>query len=151
MLRCEREVPLNDHAFSAVTSLLGQRAGKSDFLFHHRDGSRVKTVQESFGVLIQKSQLQGVIPYTLRHTFGAWSVKVGISMRILQKLMGHSTIVVTERYSHVANDDMAAAVNRLNYFLSNLLPSPLKGAMGVKTISPMESWCRRGGVEPPWY
>jgi hypothetical protein len=37
--------------------------------------------------------------------------------------MGHSSIVVTERYSHVANDDMTAAVNRLNYFLPNLLPS----------------------------
>ena len=77
----ERDVPLNDHAFSAAANLMEQREGKSDFLFHHRDGSRARSIRESFETLVKRACLDGVIPYTLRHTFGAWSVKAGIPIR----------------------------------------------------------------------
>ena len=146
----ERELPLNDHAFSAAAALLEQRVEKSDFLFHHRDGSRAKSLRESFETLVKRAGLDEVIPYTLRHTFGAWSVKAGIQIRILQKLMGHSTVAVTERYSHVANDDVAAAVNRLNYFLPNLLPTPLQGAGGVGDRKSNGIMVPKEGVEPSW-
>ena len=83
---------------------------------------------------------------TAENTFGAWSVKAGISIRILQKLMGHSTVAVTERYSHAANDDVAAAVNRLNHFL----PSPFQVGDGVDDRKSNGMMVPKGGVEPPW-
>ena len=63
--------------------------------------------------------------------------------------MGHSTIAVTERYSHVANDDMAAAVNRLNSFLPNLLPSTPWGVDGNECRKFNEIMVPKGGGEPP--
>ena len=134
----EREVPLNDHAFYAAANLLKQRAQASDFLFHHRDGSRVRSVRESFDTLIERARLDEVIPYRFRHTFGAWSIKAGIHPRQLQKLMGHSTLAVTERYSHVAQDDLDAAVSRLDSFLPNFLPSPSQGVRLGLALSPLE-------------
>ncbi len=145
----EREVPLNSHAYLAALSLMDQRVSRSDFLFHHRDGTRARSVRGSFETLVGKTQLKEVYPYTLRHTFGAWSVKAGISIRILQKLMGHSTVMVTERYSHVASEDVAAAVNRLNSFLPNLLPSTSEGSDGGNDVSQIESAGAEGGGRTP--
>jgi len=73
---------------------------------------------------------------------------VGIPIRILQKLMGHSTVVVTERYSHVANDDVAAAVNRLNGFLPNLLPSTAHGVDGDENRKSNGIMVPKGGANP---
>lgn len=42
--------------------------------------------------------------HTLRHTYASWLVMRGIPMRVIQKFMGHSSIVQTERYSHLAPD-----------------------------------------------
>ena len=146
----ERDVPLNDHAFYAAASLLEQRAQASDFLFHHRDGSRVRNARESFDTLIKRALLDEVIPYTLRHTFGAWSIKAGIHPRALQKLMGHSTLAVTERYSHVAQDDLAAAVRRIDSFLPNFLPSLSHGVTLGVADKPFGIMVPKVGVEPTW-
>jgi hypothetical protein len=146
----EREVPLNDHAFSTAATLLAQRARASDFLFHHGDCSRVRSVRESFDTLVKRALLDEVIPYTLRHTFGAWTIKAGIHPRALQKLMGHSTLAVTERYSHVAQDDLAAAVGRIDSFLPNFLPSLPHGVTLRVADKPFGITVPKVGVEPTW-
>ena len=112
----EREVPLNDHAFCAAASLLEQRARASDFLFHHGDCSRVRSARESFDTLVKRALLDEVIPYTLRHKFGAWSVKAEIQPRVLPETDGALYRWRPERRSHVAQDELATVVNRRDSF-----------------------------------
>jgi len=45
-----------------------------------------------------------VIFHTLRHTCASWMVMQGINLYLVQKVLGHSTIQVTERYAHLAPD-----------------------------------------------
>src|SRR5439155_9032975 len=85
----EREVPLNDHAFYAAASL-EQRARASDFLFHHRDGSRVRSVRESFDTLVKRSHTR----FGTRSERGASRRR---SIREYWKLMGHSTLATLAR------------------------------------------------------
>jgi site-specific recombinase XerD len=40
--------------------------------------------------------------HTLRHTFTSCLVMQGVDIRTVQKLLGHSTVNVTERYSHLS-------------------------------------------------
>lgn len=40
--------------------------------------------------------------HTLRHTFASWLVIRGVSLRVVQDLLGHASIKQTERYSHLA-------------------------------------------------
>ena len=51
--------------------------------------------------------------HTLRHSFASWLVMEGISLYLVQKVLGHSTIQVTERYSHLAPDQLALAASAI--------------------------------------
>ena len=51
--------------------------------------------------------------HTLRHTFASHLAVNGIPIRVVQELLGHSTITMTMRYSHVAPGNLRAAVNTL--------------------------------------
>ncbi len=46
-----------------------------------------------------------VRPHVLRHTFATEAVRRGISLPVLQKLLGHSNLKITEVYLHVTPED----------------------------------------------
>jgi len=61
---------------------------------------------------------QKVVIHTLRHTFASWLVQIGTPLYTVSKLMGHSSIKMTERYAHLAPDTQKAAAMDLEGFLT---------------------------------
>lgn len=53
--------------------------------------------------------------HCLRHTFASHFMMSGGNILTLQKLLGHSTLVMTMRYAHLAPDFMAAEVARMSF------------------------------------
>ena len=49
----------------------------------------------------------------LRHTFASRLVMAGVDLRTVQELMGHETIAMTLRYSHLSPAHKLEAVQRL--------------------------------------
>lgn len=56
---------------------------------------------------------QRVVFHTLRHTFASWLVKKGIPLYTVAELMGHTTLEMTQRYSHLAPDTLKKAALEL--------------------------------------
>jgi len=54
-----------------------------------------------------------LVVHSLRHTFASRLVKAGVNLAVVQKLLGHSSIVVTMRYSHLDMVDLQSAVARI--------------------------------------
>ena len=48
--------------------------------------------------------------HVLRHTFASHFVMNGGNILVLQKILGHSTVTMTMRYSHLAPDHLQEAV-----------------------------------------
>lgn len=50
----------------------------------------------------------------LRHTFAVLSLKAGINIYDLKKLIGHASIVTTERYLHTNPEFLAKEIKKLD-------------------------------------
>lgn len=51
--------------------------------------------------------------HSLRHTFASRLVANGTDLYTVKELLGHSTLAMTERYSHVSNESLQSAVKRM--------------------------------------
>ena len=60
---------------------------------------------------------QKVVFHSLRHTFASWLVQRGVPLYTVAELMGHTTLEMTKRYSHLAPDTMRAAAMGLSGIL----------------------------------
>ncbi len=137
----------------ALQSMLAKRHPGSDFVFHKKDGSRWTALHDSFNALVRRCDLQADPPFnitlhTLRHTFGSWPAIAGVPLGAIQKLMGHNSIVTTERYAHLSGESLTNAVQKLETLLPNSLPS--SGKLDGIELSPApvtsrKDWC--GGPE----
>ena len=61
-----------------------------------------------------KAHLVDVGWHTLRHTFASRLAGKGVPLRLLQDLLGHSTLQMSMRYTHVASDSLSDAVALLD-------------------------------------
>ena len=52
--------------------------------------------------------------HSLRHTFATWLVQAGVSIYEVQKLLGHSSVAVTQIYSHLASSELHDAVRKIS-------------------------------------
>jgi len=50
--------------------------------------------------------------HSLRHTTASWLVMSGVSLVVVQLVLGHSTIAVTQRYAHLEPESMKKAMER---------------------------------------
>lgn len=52
-------------------------------------------------------------PHKWRHSFATNCLRKGANLRQVQQLLGHSSVAITERYTHVMADELRGAVDRL--------------------------------------
>ena len=53
------------------------------------------------------ADLQDVRVHDLRHTFASLLINKGVSIYEVQKLLGHSSIQMTQRYAHLSPNTLA--------------------------------------------
>ena len=60
-----------------------------------------------------KGGITGVTWHTLRHTFATRLLDRGVDIMTVKELLGHSTVIVTMRYTHPNLDSKVRAVGKL--------------------------------------
>jgi integrase len=100
----ERRVPLVSDALEVVERRAAEELDDG-FVFTGAsgDGLDPEYVSRRFRHFRKLAKLpDGVHFHTLRHTAASWLVMRGVPLPIVQSILGHSDIAVTQRYAHLA-------------------------------------------------
>ena len=98
-----------------------QLEGSAESLFVNRNGSKLKP-QSIRSRLHRAARAAGlarrITPHMLRHTAATLLIETGVDIRIVQRLLGHSSIATTEIYTHVSDETLRVTLERANVLRS---------------------------------
>ena len=108
----KRVVPLNTRALEILTQLGKSKHISTDRIFKYEKNY----ISRKFKYYARKAGLsESIRTHSLRHTFASILVDSSIDIHTIKELMGHSSVKVTEIYSHLSPEHKVKAVNKLTY------------------------------------
>lgn len=111
-----------------ATEMLRNRAqGKpSDYVFQKRGGGKLTKISHTFFRAVDNLELNKGIDdprlqicfHSCRHSYASWLVEQGQDLYTVQRLLGHKTNVMTQRYAHLSENTLKDAAAALGAALS---------------------------------
>jgi integrase len=129
-----RFAPMTDHVRDILVEM--EPGGRSALIFPDRNGGERAQMSDTFDRIVAalgfndgvEDPRQRVCFHTCRHTYASWLVEGGTDLFVVKELLGHKSLAMTERYSHLRPETLQAAAKNLGARLTeknregNVLP-----------------------------
>jgi len=116
-----RSVPMNK-VLTETLQAVRMTGLATEWVFCNQHGVPYRSFRSAFERAVRKAGLVDVTFHDLRHTFASRLVMSGVDLPTVKELMGHKTIAMTLRYTHLSSDHKHRAVRTLEQF-ANHVPS----------------------------
>ena len=111
-----REIPLTNELISLLKDLRNYQQNKSEYVVSRPNGKRLllRSYQDSFSRLLKKLNIRHYGFHSLRHTFATRCYHLGMDIKTLSELLGHSSPAITLKiYVHTDLDTKRNALNKI--------------------------------------
>lgn len=114
----ERVVLIGSHAIISIKSYLEFRVKppkEEKTLFLGRSGSRLtsRSIERMIRKYARKAGIaKRVTPHTLRHSFATHLLERGADLKIVQELLGHSSLSTTQIYTHLTKEKLKSVYDK---------------------------------------
>ena len=106
----ERHVPLSAAAIALLDTVPRRR--DCDWIFANSKTLKpYVSIFSSWNTARTAAGLAEVRVHDLRHSFASFLVNAGCSLYEVQKILGHSSVIMTQRYSHLSQDSLLRAAS----------------------------------------
>ena len=102
----ERIVPIAKVAINAIEEYLKESAFDKEFVWCNYQGAKLSRI--SAYKITQK--YLGVSPHVLRHSYATSLITGGADLRVVQELLGHSSLLTTQIYTHIQKQNLKETV-----------------------------------------
>ena len=111
-----REIPINQTLRGVLSNI--PRRLDSPFVFVNEGGKRYGDVKKSFHAACRRAGIKDFRFHDLRHTFASQLIMAGVDITTVKALLGHKTLTMTLRYSHLAPSHATNALSVLDEALT---------------------------------
>lgn len=108
----KREIPLNENVRSILVRV--KRSPDSPYVFSSFNGKAFVDIKKSFHTALKNAAIENFRFHDLRHTFASQLIMSGVDFLTVKELLGHKSIEMTLRYSHLSCDHKKRAVKVLD-------------------------------------
>ncbi len=105
-------LPMNDTVRNLLVQLNKIRYINSPYVFPTSTGTKFDNskIGKWFRDACKKTGIQDFRFHDLRHTFASWLVQANVNLYNVQKLLGHKDFKMTQRYAHLAPDNLKSSM-----------------------------------------
>lgn len=91
-----------------------KNGGKGLVFPNPRTDQVIRSIKTAWGSLMKEAKLESFRFHDCRHSFASKLVQAGVPLYTVQQLLGHYSIKMTERYSHLSPDHMKDALRAVD-------------------------------------
>ncbi|HUT07479.1 MAG TPA: site-specific integrase, partial [Candidatus Latescibacteria bacterium] len=124
-----RKIPMS----GPVAAALGAVPRHGEYVFWNPETkTRIKDVKTTFHAACARAKknpedekdpgITAVRFHDLRHTAATWMLQTGTDIMTVSKILGHASIVMTQRYCHTSGESQRLAVDRIGGILDSTRP-----------------------------
>lgn len=101
-----RTVPLTKQAYNTISTYIQERGTQVGPLFQTLMGKKLRRqlLSKIVNNYAKKAGIEGVTTHTLRHACATHLLDQGADLRLIQEVLGHSSIVSTQRYTQLSSN-----------------------------------------------
>jgi len=111
-----RTIPVNDTVLSVLKDKAKLRSLKTEVVFCSKVFTALECghLRRSFRVALCKAQIEDFHFHDLRHTFATRLVQAGVDLYKVQRLLGHQSPIMRQRYAHHYPESLRDGVELLD-------------------------------------
>lgn len=125
-----REIPVSIDLLRELRSL--KKTG--EYVFSLDGRSRIQSIRTGFENATKRAGINDFTFHDLRHTFASHLVMSGVDLLTVKELLGHKSINMTLRYSHLSPDHKRNAVDQLKFSDGHYLDTKTEVAKQAKLV-----------------
>ena len=143
-----RHIPLSNAVRLALQNV--ERIPGQEYIFLNPETRKpLGCIKRSFHTALRRAGITNFRFHDLRHSFASSLVRNGVDLYVVQKLLGHSTPKMTQRYAHLRQDQLKDAIAKIDIQSNDsLYNSNFKNSTFLAHCAKNEMYELQGNLQP---
>ena len=146
-----RRVPMNRVVVATLRLLRKERQAFGGLVFTSPEGRFLHNFGRAWAKAVKDAEITDLRFHDLRHTAASRLVMAGVDLYTVKEILGHKTLVMTQRYAHLSPEHQRQAVERLvrtgpaSASATDPVTAPEPSAVGGgRDVTPEKKWWTGG-------
>ncbi|HAT9546856.1 TPA: tyrosine-type recombinase/integrase [Legionella pneumophila subsp. pneumophila] len=109
-----RRVPIIGYTHEVLAQHLKIARLDSDYVFPSKNGKQPIDIKRPWEVAVSKALVTDFRFHDLRHSCASYLAMNGATQRDLMEVLGHKTVQMTKRYSHLSDNHISSVIGSMN-------------------------------------